>query len=90
VERHPVATYRGSGCRAAGDGFTLGGELTLRGVTRAVPLRFTYTPGQGGAALEGSATIDRLDFGVGQGEWQDTEWVGATVTVRFDLLLSPP
>lgn len=87
VEQHPVATYAGRGCRADGKGYALDGELTLRGVTRIVPLRFTYAPERGGGALEGSARLERLAFGVGQGEWQSTEWVGNEVTVRFDLLL---
>ena len=89
VERHPVATYTGSGCRAGERGYVLDGELELRGVKRPVPLRFTYTPGQGGAGIEGTARLSRLAFGVGQGEWQSTEWVGDEVTVRFDLLLPP-
>jgi len=88
VQRYPVATYTGSGCRAVEGGYTLDGELELRGVRQRVPLRFTYTPGHGGAAIEGSARLSRLAFGVGQGEWQGTEWVGDEVTVRFDLLLT--
>lgn len=90
VERHPVATYRGSGCRPEGKGLALDGELTLRGVTRPVTLRFTHEPGRGGASMEGSAKLNRLDFGVGQGEWQSLEWVGNEVRVRFDLLLPSP
>ena len=89
VERFPVATFTGSGCRAADGSYALDGELTLRGVKRQVPLRFSYTPGRGAAAMEGTARLSRLAFGVGQGEWQDTAWVGDEVTVRFDLLLSP-
>ena len=87
VERHPVATYRGSGCRADGERYALDGELTLRGVTRAVPLRFSHAAERGGSVIEGSARLSRLAFGVGQGEWQSTQWVGDEVTVRFDLLL---
>lgn len=87
VERYPAATYTGTGCRAANAGYVLDGELALRGVKRKVPLRFTYTPGQRGASMTGEARLSRLAFGVGQGEWQDTEWVGDEVTVRFDLLL---
>ena len=41
----------------------------------------------GGAWLKGSATLKRLDFGVGQGEWKDTETVANDVKVRFALLL---
>jgi polyisoprenoid-binding protein YceI len=88
VERYPAATYTGSGCRPGERGYVLDGELALRGVKRPVPLQFSYTPGRGGAGLEGTARLSRLAFGVGQGEWQSTEWVGDEVTVRFDLLLS--
>ena len=90
VERYPEATYRGRGCRADGERYALDGELTLRGVTRPVPLRFSHATGRGGAVIEGSARLSRLAFGVGQGEWQSTEWVGDEVTVRFDLLLAAP
>ena len=39
--------------------------------------------------MKGSASLKRLDFGLGQGEWASTEWVGDTVDVRFELKLSP-
>lgn len=86
VERYPAAAYHGAGCRPSPTGFTLDGELTLRGVTRPVKLEFRLEPGPGGDRMTGAATLRRLDFGVGQGEWSSTEWVGGEVTVRFDLL----
>ncbi len=42
-----------------------------------------------GAAIAGGTTIRRLDFGVGQGEWQDTKWVGDDVRIKFELVLEP-
>ena len=39
--------------------------------------------------MKGDAKIRRLPFGVGQGEWQSTEWIGDEVVVRFDLKLKP-
>jgi hypothetical protein len=39
--------------------------------------------------LSGLATLQRLDFGVGQGQWQSTEWLGNEVTVRYSLVLAP-
>jgi hypothetical protein len=33
--------------------------------------------------------LRRLEFGVGQGEWATTEWIGDEVEVRFDLSLVP-
>ena len=87
VEQFPSARYRGSGCRKNAQGYALDGELTLRGVTRPVALLFSFEPGAKASRMKGSASLNRLDFGVGQGEWQSTEWVGNEVVVRFDLTL---
>lgn len=69
------------------------GKLTLRGVTRDVPITFTWEPGtEAGAAvatMKGTATLKRLAFGVGQGEWKSTEWINDDVQVVFNLLLRP-
>jgi polyisoprenoid-binding protein YceI len=89
TERYPSAFYHGTGCRRAPPGFELYGELTLRGVTRPVKLQFSLEPRQGGVQMTGEALLQRLDFGVGPGEWADTEWVGGDVSVRFDLALPP-
>jgi polyisoprenoid-binding protein YceI len=37
--------------------------------------------------LAGGTTVRRLDYGVGQGEWSDTQWVGNDVRIRFELNL---
>jgi polyisoprenoid-binding protein YceI len=90
VERWPTARFEATRFAAAGPGrYTAQGRLTLRDVTRDVPLAFTFKPSADGATatLEGGTTIRRLDFGVGQGEWRDTQWVGDEVKVRFDLSL---
>ena len=90
VERWPVARFEAGRFTAAGPGrYTAQGKLTLRDVTRDVTLSFTFKPSADGATatLAGGATIKRLDFGVGQGDWRDTKWVGDEVKIRFDLLL---
>ncbi len=72
------------------NGYSAQGTLTLRGVSRDVPIDFQFTPAAaGGATLKGSATLKRLDFGVGQGEWKSTEWVANAVKVNFTLTLKP-
>lgn len=69
-------------------GYAAIGTLTLRGVTRPLTVRFQWTAGPAGSAtLTGDALVRRLDFGVGQGEWQSTEWVGNDVKIAFRLQL---
>jgi polyisoprenoid-binding protein YceI len=65
------------------------GRLTLRDVTRDVTVPFDFHASADGhaAKLKGGASIRRLDFGIGQGEWRDTEMLGDEVKIRFDLAL---
>ena len=61
------------------------GALTLRGVTQAVPLVFSWAQKAGAARLQGEATLDRLAFKVGEGEWADTEVIAREVRVLTSL-----
>ena len=70
-------------------GYAAVGSLTLRGVTKDVPIEFQFTPAAGGAKLAGSAKLNRLDFGVGQGDWKSTETIGDAVKINFSLVLKP-
>lgn len=81
TKRFPQSRYVSKGCTARGQQFVSNGKLTLRNVTRDVPITFTFD----GKTLKGSAQLKRLDFGVGQGDWKDTEWVANDVKVGFVL-----
>lgn len=90
VQRWPAARFETLSFRATGNGaFEATGRLTLRDVTREVRLPFSFKPAADGrtATLAGGTTVQRLDFGVGQGEWQDTQWVGNPVRIHFELAL---
>lgn len=87
VGEHPQAVFHAGRFERAGDGWRAPGDLTIRGVTRPVPVVFTLAPGS--AVMKGSANLNRLAFGLGQGEWASTEWVGDEVDVRFELRLQP-
>ena len=43
VETYPTMTYRSTGVRVEGDEYILDGELTLKGVTKSVPLTWSST-----------------------------------------------
>lgn len=63
------------------------GDLTIRGVTLPVTLPFTLSFSEDGtqAHMKGTLTLNRLDYGVGQGEWKDTSMVPDAVRVAVDL-----
>jgi polyisoprenoid-binding protein YceI len=87
--KYPQAAFHASRFERAGGGWLATGELTIRGVKKVVPVTFTLAPAGPAAAMKGTASLKRLSFGLGQGDWASTEWVGDDVDVRFDLKLAP-
>jgi polyisoprenoid-binding protein YceI len=89
VAHSPSAHYVTRSVTKTATGYSAVGSLTLRGVTKDVPIDFQFTPAAAGAKLEGSAKLKRLDFGAGQGDWKSTEWVADLVKINFSLVLKP-
>jgi polyisoprenoid-binding protein YceI len=89
VAHWPTAHYVTRSFTKTATGYAAVGALTLRGVTKDVPIDFQFTPAAAGAKLEGSAKVKRLDFGAGQGDWKSTEWVADAVKITFSLVLKP-
>jgi polyisoprenoid-binding protein YceI len=89
VAHWPTAHYLTRSIAKTATGFTAQGSLTLRGVTKDVPIEFQWLPAAGGAKLVGTAKLKRLDFGAGQGDWKSTQWIADEVKVGFSLALAP-
>lgn len=84
VARYPEARLAVTSVRRAADGrYEASAELTLRGVTRPLALPFTLSIAGETARAAGEVSIDRVDFGVGQGGWASGDIVGRTVSIRF-------
>jgi polyisoprenoid-binding protein YceI len=94
VKKYPQARFTATQITKTGAGYEAAGSLMLRGVTKAQRVQFTLRSAteQGHHVLymTGKSLVKRLDFGVGQGDWKSTEWVGADVTVNFNLRLTAP
>jgi polyisoprenoid-binding protein YceI len=89
VAHWPTAHYVTRSFTKTAAGYAAVGALTLRGVTKDVPIDFQFTQGPAGAKLEGSAKLKRLDFGAGQGDWKSTDEVADAVKITFSLMLKP-
>jgi polyisoprenoid-binding protein YceI len=85
----PTAHYVTRSVTRTATGFSAVGALTLHGVTKDVPIEFKFAPAAAGATLTGTAELKRLDFGVGRGDWKNTDWVADAVKVAFSLNLKP-
>ncbi|MBT0960068.1 YceI family protein [Denitromonas iodatirespirans] len=87
---HPVARFVSSGVKPLGaNRYEVAGELTIKGNRRAVSFPVTYTPGPSAASFDGSLTLNRTDFGIGEGEWSSAEIVAHKVEVVFHLVAKP-
>lgn len=87
--RFPQARYRAQGFRhLGGDRYAADGVLSLRGLDKPVTLQFTWTPGPR-PVLSGRATVSRLAFGVGGGEWADTAMLPDAVAVSTRVVFEP-
>lgn len=70
VETYPKMTYRSTGVRVDGDDYVLDGELTLKDVTKSVPLKLElngFGPDPYGGTRAGftaTGEINRKDFNV--------------------------
>ncbi len=89
IEKHKQAEFHATQFARAGSGWRASGELTIRGVKKPVPVQFTLSPAGAATVMKGSAALKRLAFGLGQGDWASTEWIGDDVEVHFELKLAP-
>jgi polyisoprenoid-binding protein YceI len=86
VAKHPTASYRSTGIRRAGDGWVIDGDLTLRGITRNVPLAVAVTgfspdPNGGRAVFSATAQVNRGEFGIDR-------WTGGGLVVSDEVPIS--
>ena len=81
VMRFAQATYNAADFSADGDGYKSNGQLTMKGFSSPAILRFKITQENGRKILTGTASLDRLIWNIGSGDWTDTSWVGQDVTV---------
>jgi polyisoprenoid-binding protein YceI len=85
---HPTATYLARTlARNSAGGLEAVGQLTLRGVKKDLRLPLILKTTTDGLELSGQTSIKRLDYGVGQGEWQSTESVGDEVKIQYRVSL---
>lgn len=98
VEQYPRARFVSDELVATGDRtYEAKGALTIRDVTEDVVLPFELAIGEHPddpdrmlAQAKGEVTISRLAFGVGQGDWADTDQVGEDVIVRIEIDATRP
>jgi len=84
--RFPHATFSAGTCKSLGGGrYLAAGRLTLRGVSKPLTLPFSLSITGARARMSATVALNRLAFGVGQDQWQATDVIPASVSVRIAL-----
>ena len=65
VAKHPKITFKSEKVAGKGSGFTVTGQLSIKGVTKTVSFPFTAVARDEGVHFEGNFKINRRDFNVG-------------------------
>jgi len=84
----PQAEFRSTDLRRTeGNRYVARGTLSLKGAKQPVEVPFTWSASAGGATMEGEFALKRGAFGIGTGEWEKSDVIGADVKVKFKLML---
>lgn len=89
--RFPVAKFVSTSFRdLGGDKYEVSGQLSIKGTTlpAVVPMSLRKDA-VGNSVAEGSFTLKRLDYGIGDGLWADSDTVPDSVVVRVRMVLPP-
>jgi polyisoprenoid-binding protein YceI len=90
TDRHARVTFKSDSVQARGGAEVANGTLEMKGVRRDVSIPFRLSRAGGAPLVSGSFGLNRLDYAIGTGEWANTKWLGATVSVEFRAPLTKP
>ncbi|MDT8427934.1 MAG: YceI family protein [Pseudomonadales bacterium] len=90
VDQFPTASFKAENCRLESlNSFTADGTLTIRDQTHPLSFPFEFEvgmeDGQVRFHLTSEVTIQRLEYGVGQGYWANTSAIPNDVTIAVDV-----
>ena len=71
--------------KAEGNHYVAIGKLTIRGKSMPVVIPFTLDITGNEARMKGDVTLNRLEYGIGTGEWEDANTVGHDVEVLINV-----
>lgn len=87
-KHHPLASFKTTDIRSLGEHhFAAQGVLTVKGISQAITLPFTWEQTNSQAHMLGEVTVKRTDFNIGAGEWASDPSIGYDVKVVVDLQL---
>ena len=87
IKAFPEAVFESDNFAATGEGtYEAIGTLTLRGVSLPVTVPFEIEITDGVAVMKSELSLNRGDYGVGQGVWATDEWVDLGVGLEITIV----
>ena len=82
----PTAKFVSTGVKALGSNkYEVTGQLNIKGKTQDVIVPATFTAQGNSGIFEGSFTIRRADFSIGEGSWAKFDIVANDVLIKFRI-----
>ncbi len=82
----PTARFVSSSVKPLGkDRYEVAGTLTIKGQSREIVVPASFSANGNAGAFDGSFTIRRGDFAIGEGSWSKFDIVANDVQIRFHI-----
>lgn len=82
----PTARFVSSSVKPlGGNKYEVAGQLSIKGKTQEVLVPATFTPQGKSGVFDGSFTIRRADFSIGEGSWAKFDIVANDVLIKFRI-----
>lgn len=89
AQAYPAASLVATGLKAlGGNRYEATGKLSIKGRTRDTVIPVTFRAAGTRGTFDGSFTIRRLDYTVGEGEWADVGTVANEIQIKFHLVVN--
>ena len=88
VREFPRVTFVSTSVQSQGEAQVTRGTLEIKGNRREVEVVLRSQQTGGKMSISGSFTLDRLQYGIGTGDWTNTKWLGAEVKLDINATLT--
>jgi polyisoprenoid-binding protein YceI len=88
VQDFPRVSFASTSVQAQGEAQLTRGTLEIKGTRREVEVPLRTQPAGDKMSISGTFTLDRLQYGIGMGDWTNTKWLGAEVRLDINATLS--
>lgn len=87
AKAYPAAQFVSTGVKVlGGNRYEVLGKLTLKGKLQDISAPFTFKPEGASAVFDGTFTLKRLDYAIGEGAWADVSAVANEVQIKFHIV----